>query len=64
MTRRMEQAIERLKAVPESQQDPLAEFVLHELAEDDRWARTTEAHAAKLKGLVDRVLTDDAAGRL
>jgi hypothetical protein len=48
--------------VPESEQDRLAEFVLHELSEEERWARTTEAHAPKLKGLVERVLRADAQG--
>lgn len=63
MTRLMEQAIERLRAVPESQQDRLAQFLLHELAEDERWAATTEAHNDKVRDLVERLLADDAAGR-
>jgi hypothetical protein len=63
MTRRMEQAIERLKSVPEGQQDLLAEFVLHELAEDERWSKTTGEHAGKLRGLIDRVLADDSNGK-
>jgi hypothetical protein len=63
MTRLMEQAIERLRALPGAQQDLLAEFVLHELTEDELWAKTTEQHSAKLKGLVNQVLKDDADGR-
>lgn len=63
MTRLMEQAIERLRAVPESQQDKLAEFLLHELAEDQRWSDTSAANGSRLKSIVDRVLADDAAGR-
>ena len=63
MTRRMEQAIERLRTVPEAQQDGLAEFLLHELAEDERWGRSTQQHASKLKSLTDEVLRDDACGR-
>lgn len=62
MTRLMEKAIERLKALPEGQQDGLAEFLLHELAEDERWATSTQSHAAKLKKLVGDVLADDARG--
>ena len=62
MTRLMEQAIDRLRAVPDAQQDRLAEFLLHELAEDERWARSTIDHADKLKGLIDDVLADDAKG--
>ena len=63
MTRLMEQAIERLRALPEGQQDRLAQFVLHELAEDERWAASTQANGSKLEGLVDRVLKDDVSGR-
>lgn len=62
MTRRMQQAIERLRAIPENQQDRIAEFLLQELAEDERWADTTHEHAAKLKGLIETVLADDATG--
>ena len=62
MTRLMEQAIEQLRAVPEPEQDRLARFLLNELNEDQRWIRSTADHAAKLKGLIDTVLADDAAG--
>jgi len=63
MTRLMEKAIERLRALPEGQQDRLAEFLLYELAEDERWSKTTHDHADKLRGLVKNILTDDANGR-
>ena len=63
MTRLMEQVIERLRSIPEGQQDRVAEILLHELAEDERWAKTTKEHAGRLKGLVDDVLADDAKGR-
>jgi hypothetical protein len=59
----MQKVIERLKAIPEGQQDRLAEFLLHELADDERWTKSTLDHADKLKGLVDGVLADDAQGR-
>jgi hypothetical protein len=63
MTRLMEKAIERLKALPEGQQDPLAHFLLFELEEDERWASSTQANRGKLEKLVRDVLADDAAGR-
>ena len=63
MTRLMEQAIERLRTVPENEQDRLAQFLLSELEEDERWARSTSAHEDKLEGLVARVLADDAHGK-
>jgi hypothetical protein len=62
MTRLMEQAIDRLRSVPESEQDRLAQFVLSEIEEESRWVRSTATNEAKLKGLVDRVLVDDAGG--
>lgn len=62
MTRLMEQAIERLRAIPESQQDQLAQFVLNELASDEHWARSTHAGLDGLQRLAERVLADDANG--
>ena len=63
MTRLMEQAIERLRALPDSQQDHLAEFLLHELAEDERWAAATKNGEHKLRGFVSGILADDDDGR-
>jgi hypothetical protein len=62
MTRLMEQAIERLRAVPETQQDELARFLLSELDEDARWAASTGANLERLRRLGERVLADDARG--
>jgi hypothetical protein len=62
MTRLMEQAIERLRAIPETKQDQLAQFLLHELEDDERWSRSTAEHEGKLKGFIDTVLADDARG--
>jgi hypothetical protein len=62
MTRRMQEFIDRLRALPEKDQDDVAAFFLNELEEDKRWARTAEKHADKLKKLADQVLADDAKG--
>jgi hypothetical protein len=62
MTKTLEQAIERLRQMPEDRQDAIARLLLHEIDEDERWTRTTEAHADKLKGLVDDVLEADRRG--
>jgi hypothetical protein len=62
MTRLMEQAIERLRAMPESKQDQLARFLLAELEEDEKWSRCTAEHEEKLKGFVEKMLADDAGG--
>jgi hypothetical protein len=58
----MEQAIKRLQAVPASEQDRLARFLLNELHEDERWTASTAAHADKLEHLIGDVLADDARG--
>jgi hypothetical protein len=63
MTRLMRRVIDRLRAVPEPQQDQLAEFLLHELEEDERWSATTASHTDALRRLSDRILEDDAKGR-
>ncbi len=62
MTHLMKQAIERVQALPENQQNELARFLLHELQEDDRWAVSTESNVSKLQELTNRILADDAAG--
>ena len=63
MTRLMEKVIERLRAVPEAQQDGLAQFLMHELAEDERWAESTPTNGANVTKLVDGILADDVASR-
>jgi hypothetical protein len=63
MTRLLEEAIERLRAMSEAKQDQLAQFLINELEEDERWSNATAKYQDKLKGLVDSVLTDDAAGK-
>jgi len=63
MTRLMEQAIEKLKSVPEAEQDQFAKFLLNELKEDERWANSTAAHESKLKAFIDQVVADDDAGK-
>jgi hypothetical protein len=62
MTRLMEQAIERLRKVPETEQDRLAQFLLNELKEDELWSRSTADHETRLKSLINNVLTDDNQG--
>jgi hypothetical protein len=58
----LDRAIERLRQIPEDRQDELARLLLHEIDEDERWMRSTEAHANKLQGLVDQVLEADDRG--
>jgi hypothetical protein len=62
MTTSMEQAIERLRQVPEEQQDLIARLVLHEIDEEERWAKTTEQHSDKLATLVAEIVEADRRG--
>lgn len=62
MTRLMEQAIQRLRSVPETEQDQLARFLINELEEDQRWAASTTAHTDALERQIRTVLADDANG--
>jgi hypothetical protein len=63
MTRLLEQAIERLRAVPEAQQDQLASFLLNELEEEERWTQSTAQHEGALGRLIQDVLDDDRLGK-
>ena len=62
MTKALEKAIERLSRMPADRQDQLAQLLLHEMEEDERWVRATAAHADKLQGLVEKVLDADRRG--
>ena len=62
MTHLMEKAIERLRAVPEPEQEALARFLLNELEDDERWGSSTARHADALGRLAERVLASDARG--
>ena len=62
MTKTLEQAIERLRQMPAERQDSLAQLLLHEMEEDERWQRSTEVNEGKLRGLVDEVLEADERG--
>ena len=62
MLKILEQAIERLRQMPEDRQDLLARLMLYEIEEDERWMRSTEANADKLSKLVKDVQEADRRG--
>jgi len=62
MTDTLQKAIEQLQQIPKERQELLARLVLHEIEQDRQWAQSTEAHADKLRGLVDNVLAADDRG--
>lgn len=63
MSHTLERAIERLREMPEDRQEQIARLLLHELEEDQRWERSTEAHTDKLQRVVVEVLQADDQGR-
>jgi hypothetical protein len=63
MTKLMEQAIAKLRSLPEDAQDAVAGFVLSELEANQRWEQTSLKHADKLRKLADEALDDLRAGR-
>jgi len=62
MTKSLQEAIERLQQMPEDRQDLLAKLMLHEIKEDEKWMRSTEANAGKFQGLINEVLQADRRG--
>jgi len=60
MTEKLQEAIDRLQQMPEDRQDILAKLVLHEIDEDEKWAKSTEANADKLRRLIGEVLQADS----
>ena len=62
MTKTLQQAIERLQRETEERQDALAALLVHELDEDERWAKSTAANFEKLSGHVQEVLDADHRG--
>jgi len=44
-------------------QDLIAKLILYEIDEDEKWARSTEANADKLRGLIGDVLQADSRGK-
>ena len=63
MTQLMEQVIERLRSMPDKEQDWVARFLLNELEDDVRWSRSTAEKTEKLKGFIDGILIEDDCGK-
>jgi len=59
----MEQAIAKLRSLPEDKQDTIAGFVLSELESDRQWDQTSRQHADKLRQLANEAAEDFRAGR-
>lgn len=64
MTQLMERAVERLRALPDEEQDRRAEQLIRDLEEDAKWEATTAKYEGKLETLVEEVLAEGRAGKL
>jgi hypothetical protein len=62
MSNALQEAIDRLRQIPEDRQDSLARLILHEMEEDDRWCKSTADNADRLGGFVDEILAADRRG--
>jgi hypothetical protein len=62
MTKLMEQAIERLRALPPEKQDSFAGFVLYELESEERWDKLLTECAPALERLADEAWAEHEAG--
>ena len=63
MTKTLETAIKRLMALPEAEQEFLAQLLLDEMESDDaQWNASTVKHGDKLDRFADEVLAADSRG--
>jgi len=55
MVKAIDAAIDRIRQLPETEQELLARFVLHEIEQDGAWRQTSELHTESLARLVDSI---------
>ena len=48
MVKAIDAAIDRIRQLPETEQELLARFVLHEIEQDGAWRQTSELHTESL----------------
>ncbi|MFP4104342.1 hypothetical protein [Coleofasciculus sp.] len=63
MTKLLEQAIERVKTLPETDQDAIAALILEELEDETRWDQTFYQSQNALAQLAEAALVEDRAGK-
>jgi hypothetical protein len=59
----LEKAIEQLAKLPDEQQESMAQWILDELEDEQRWDRAFAASLPKLEKLGKKALDDYYAGR-
>ena len=64
MTQLLQQAISELHKLPASDQDAIAELILAEIADEDRWNTAFADSQGELSRMADKVREDIRAGRV
>lgn len=63
MTELLAQAIEKVHALPDTEQDAIAALILDELADEERWSVAFARSQNQLAKLADKARQDIRAGR-
>jgi hypothetical protein len=63
MTKLLEDAISRLRQMPDDEQDAIAQIVLDEIESERRWDELFTKSPEKLRTLADRAWAEHEAGR-
>jgi hypothetical protein len=63
MTALLEQAIDKLRELPSTEQDAMAAIILDELADEDRWDAAFARSQDRLAEIAEQVRADIRAGR-
>lgn len=64
MTRSLEQAIAKLQELPAVEQDAIAELILKEIADEQRWDQSFAKSQDKLGQMAEKVREDIRNGRV
>jgi hypothetical protein len=63
MTQLFEQAISKVRSLPEAEQDAIARMILEELEDEARWERAFAQSQDALAALADEAMAEDRAGK-
>ena len=63
MTRALDTAIARIATLPPEEQDRIAQWLLEELKDDDRWTERFENSQDSLSGLAEEARSEREAGK-
>lgn len=64
MTRLLDQALSKIKKLPDEEQGAMATLILDELAEEQRWQERFASSQDKLAGLAAKAREDIRSGRV